>query len=128
MTTLLHKSLKDLSNVWKGSLMFEGMDMSKMADMMKDLQAKATEMEEQSKNVTMTVKAGGGMVEVTANGANEIIDITIDDSLLDDKSSMQILLMSAVNDVLKMVEENKKSQTMNNFGDMMGGMNPFGMK
>ena len=108
--------------------MFEGMDMSKMADMMKDLQAKATEMEEQSKNVTMTAKAGGGMVEVTANGANEIIDITIDDSLLDDKSSMQILLISAVNDVLKMVEDNKKSQAMNNFGGMMGGMNPFGAK
>jgi len=123
MITLLPKSLKDLNNVWKGSLMFEGMDMSKMADMMKDLQAKATEMEEQSKNVTMTAKAGGGMVEVTANGANEIIDITIDDSLLDDKSSMQILLMSAVNDVLKMVEDNKKSQAMG----MMGGMNPFGM-
>jgi hypothetical protein len=29
-----------------------------------------------------------------------------------------------VNDVLKMVEENKKSQAMG----MMGGMNPFGMK
>ena len=104
--------------------MFEGMDMSKMADMMKDLQAKAQEMEEQSKNVTMTAKAGGGMVEVTANGGNEIIDITIDDSLLDDKSSLQILLMSAVNDVLKMVEDNKKSQAMG----MMGGLNPFGMK
>jgi len=104
--------------------MFEGMDMSKMADMMKDIQSKAQEMEEQSKNITMTAKAGGGMVEVTANGANEIIDITIDDSLLDDKSSMQILLMSAVNDVLKMVEDNKKSQAMG----MMGGMNPFGMK
>ena len=104
--------------------MFEGMDMSKMADMMKDIQSKAQEMEEQSKNITMTAKAGGGMVKVTANGANEIIDITIDDSLLDDKSSMQILLMSAVNDVLKMVEDNKKSQAMG----MMGGMNPFGMK
>ena len=104
--------------------MFEGLDMSKMADMMKDLQSKAKEMEEQSKSVTMTAKAGGGMVEVTANGANEIIDITIDDSLLEDKSSMQILLISAVNDVLKMVEDNKKSQAMG----MMGGMNPFGMK
>jgi DNA-binding YbaB/EbfC family protein len=108
--------------------MFEGMDMGKMNEMMKDLQSKAQEMEEQSKNVTMTAKAGGGMVEVTANGANEIIDISIDDSLLEDKSSMQILLISAVNDVLKMVEDNKKSQTMNSFGDMMGGMNPFGMK
>ncbi len=101
--------------------MFKDMDMSKMADMMKDLQSKAKEMEAQSKSVTMTAKAGGGMVEVTANGANEIVDITIDDSLLEDKSSMQILLISAINDVLKMVEDNKKSQAMG----MMGGLNPF---
>ncbi|CAA6821575.1 MAG: FIG000557: hypothetical protein co-occurring with RecR [uncultured Sulfurovum sp.] len=100
------------------------MDMSKMADMMKDLQSKATEMEEQSKNISMTAKAGGGMVEVTANGANEITDISIADSLLDDKSSLQILLMSAMNEVLKMVEDNKKSQAMG----MMGGINPFNMK
>ena len=104
--------------------MFGEMDMSKMAEMVKDLQSKAKEIEEQSKNITMTAKAGGGMVEVTANGANEIIDITIDDSLLEDKSSMQILLISAINDVLKMVEDNKKSQAMG----MMGGLNPFGMK
>ncbi|CAA6811425.1 MAG: FIG000557: hypothetical protein co-occurring with RecR [uncultured Sulfurovum sp.] len=102
--------------------MFENMDMSKMADMMKDLQSKAQEMEEQSKNISMTAKAGGGMVEVTANGANEITDISIHDSLMDDKSSLQILLMSATNEVLKMVEANKKSQAMG----MMGGMNPFG--
>lgn len=101
--------------------MFENMDMNKMADMMKDLQSKAKEMEEQAKNITMTAKAGGGMVTVTANGANEITDISIDDSLLDDKSSLQILLMSATNEVLKMVEDNKKSQAMG----MMGGMNPF---
>ncbi|CAA6812861.1 MAG: FIG000557: hypothetical protein co-occurring with RecR [uncultured Sulfurovum sp.] len=102
--------------------MFEGMDMSKMADMMKDLQSKAQEMEEQSKNISMTAKAGGGMVEVTANGANEITDITIHESLMDDKSSLQILLMSATNEVLRMVDANKKSQAMG----MMGGMNPFG--
>ena len=104
--------------------MFEGLDMSKMGAMMEELQSKAKEMEEQSKNITMTAKAGGGIVSVTANGANEIIDITIDDSLMDDKESLQILLISATNDVLKMVEDNKKSQAMG----MMGGMNPFGMK
>jgi len=104
--------------------MFEGLDMSKMGAMMEELQSKAKEMEEQSKNITMTAKAGGGIVSVTANGANEIIDITIDDSLMDDKESLQILLISATNDVLKMVEDNKKTQAMG----MMGGMNPFGMK
>ncbi len=122
MTTVSLKSLKDLNNVWRKKIMFEGMDMSKMADMMKDLQSKAKEMEEQAKNISLTAKAGGGMVEVTANGSNEITDITIDDSLLDDKGSLQILLMSAMNDVLKMVEDNKKSQAMG----IMGGMNPFG--
>jgi DNA-binding YbaB/EbfC family protein len=103
--------------------MFENMDMSKMAEMMKDLQSKAKEMEEQAKNVSLTAKAGGGMVSVTANGANEITDITIDDSLMEDKSSLQILLISAINEVLKMVEDNKKSQAMS----MMGGLSPFGV-
>lgn len=104
--------------------MFEGLDFSKMGQMMEELQSKAKEMEAQSKSVTMTAKAGGGIIEVTANGTGEIIDISIDDSILDDKESLQILLISAINDVLKMVEENKKSQAMG----MMGGLNPFGMK
>jgi len=103
--------------------MFEGLDMSKMGQMMEELQSKAKEMEEQQKQLTMTAKAGGGMIKVTANGSGEIIDITIDNSVLDDKESLQILLISALNDVLKMVEDNKKSQAMG----MMGGMNPFGM-
>jgi len=103
--------------------MFEGLDMSKMGEMMNQLQTKAKEMEEQAKSITLTAKSGGGMVQVTANGANEIIDITIDDSLLEDKSSLQILLISAINDVVKMVEDNKKSQAMG----MMGGINPFGV-
>ena len=104
--------------------MFEGLDMGKMGQMMEELQSKAKEMEAQQKSVTMTAKAGGGMIEITANGAGEIIDMTIDDSILDDKESLQILLISAMNDVIKMVEDNKKSQAMS----MMGGMNPFGMQ
>jgi len=99
-----------------------GFDMSKMSEMMSQMQEKAKELEAQAKNVELTAKAGGGMVEIRANGAGEIIDINIDDSLLDDKESLQILLISAMNDVNKMVEDNKKSQAMG----MLGGMNPFG--
>ncbi len=103
--------------------MFEGLDMSKMGQMMEELQKRAKEMEEQANAVTMTAKAGGGMVEVTANGSGEVIDISIDDSILEDKESLQILMISAINDVFKMVEDNKKSQAMG----IMGGLNPFGM-
>ena len=102
--------------------MFEGLDLGNMGKMMEQMQEKAKEIQEQAKNVQLTAKAGGGLIEVTANGAGEVIDIIIDDSLLDDKESLQILLISVMNDVNKMVEDNKKSQAMG----MMGGMNPFG--
>jgi DNA-binding YbaB/EbfC family protein len=102
--------------------MFEGLDLGNMGKMMEQMQEKAKEIQEQAKNVQMTAKAGGGLIEVTANGAGEVIDLSIDDSLLDDKESLQILLISAMNDINKMVEDNKKSQAMG----MMGGMNPFG--
>ncbi len=104
--------------------MFEGFDMSKMSEMMTQMQDKAKEIEAQAKNVEFTAKAGGGLIEITANGAGEVIDLNIDDSMLDDKDLLQILLMSAMNDVTKMIEENKKSQAMG----MMGGMNPFANK
>jgi DNA-binding YbaB/EbfC family protein len=102
--------------------MFEGLDLGKMNEMMQQMQEKAKELEENAKSVELTAKAGGGMVEVRANGAGEIIDLNIDDSLLGDKDSLQILLISVINDVNKMVEDNKKSQAMG----MLGGMNPFG--
>lgn len=91
---------------------------------MTQMQEKAKEIQEQAKNVKLTAKAGGGLVELTINGAGEVIDLSIDDSLMDDKESLQILLISAMNDANQMAEDNKKSQAMG----MMGGMNPFGNK
>lgn len=104
--------------------MFDGFDMNKMSEMMSQMQDKAKEIEEQAKNVQFTAKAGGGLVELTINGTGEVIDLNIDDTMLEDKEYLQILLMSAMNDATKMVEDNKKSQAMG----MMGGMNPFANK
>ena len=102
--------------------MFEGFDMGKMSEMMGQMQEKAKEIQEQAKNVQFSAKAGGGLVEVTVNGIGEVIDLNIDDTVLEDKEYLQILLISAINDANKMAEDNKKSQAMG----MMGGMNPFG--
>jgi len=101
--------------------MFEGIDMQNMGKMMEEMQKKAAQMQEQSKSVQLTAKGGGGMIEIAANGTGEIVDILIDNSLLEDKASLQILLISTINDVMKMVEDNKKSQAMG----MFGGLNPF---
>ncbi len=103
--------------------MFENMDFSKMGEMLQKAQEEAAKMQQESANKEFTTKSGGGLIQVSANGTGEIIDITIDDSLLDDKDAMQILLISAINDVLKMVEEDKKlaaSKMLGGFGSMPG--------
>ena len=41
---------------------------------------------------------------------------------MDDKDSLQILLISGINDVIKMVEDNKKSMATNLLGGL-GGLN-----
>ncbi len=89
--------------------MFGNLDLN---EMMQKLQ----EQMQESDNKTYTAKSGGGLVEATVNGKFEVVDLKIDDSLLEDKESLQILLMSAVNDAIKMAVEDKKAQAMNMFG------------
>ena len=98
--------------------MFDGLDMSKMGEMLESMQKQAGAIQEKLEAVELTSKSGGGMIEIKANGGGEVVDISIDDSLLEDKESLQILLISAINDITKMVEDNKKSQAMS----MMGGL------
>ncbi|AJD02704.1 YbaB/EbfC DNA-binding family protein [Campylobacter lari CCUG 22395] len=98
--------------------MFENMDFSKMGELLTKAQEKANELEQEALKKEFSAKSGGGLVKVSANGKGEIIDISIDDSLLEDKESMQILLIAAMNDVMKMVEQNKKSMASNLFSGM----------
>ncbi len=88
--------------------MFEDMDFSKMGEMLQEAQKNAQKMQEDAQGKLYTVKSGGGLVSVSIGGEGEVQDITIDDSLLEDKESLQILLISAVNDAIKMVENSKK--------------------
>ena len=103
--------------------MFEGIDLSKinLNDMMGQVQEMAEKAKEDGKNKVFTSKVGGGMIELSINGNSEVIDLQIEDSLLEDKDSLQILLISAMNDVIKQSDDNKKASAMN----MMGGVNPF---
>lgn len=90
-----------------------------MGAMFEEAQKQAKQMEDDAQSKEFTAKSGGGMVKVTMNGKGEVVDISIDDSLLEDKESLQILLISATNDVMNMVEENKKlaaSQMLSSLG------------
>lgn len=102
--------------------MFEGIDFSKMGDMLNNVQQKAKEFEAQNEALEFEAKSGGGLISVKANGVGEILDVLIDDSLLEDKESLQILLISAINEALKKVEENKKQLA----AKMLGSFGGFG--
>lgn len=98
-------------------------DPQELAKTLGNLQEKLKEAQEESKNLTFSAKSGGGLVHITANGEEEVIDIGIDDSLLEDKESLQILLMSAFNDISKSVEQNRKNMAMGMLGNL--GEFPF---
>lgn len=102
--------------------MFENMDFSKMGEMLKVVQEQAQKIQEDAKNKTYTAKSGGGLVSVSISGEGEVQDVSIDNSLLQDRESLQILLISAVNDAYKMVEDNKKQAA----AQMLGGFGPKG--
>lgn len=75
---------------------------------------KAKEMKEQMGNVKeelesmeITADAGGGMVEVTANGTGVIIDIDISPECIDaeEKEFLETMVMSAVNSAKRKAEK-----------------------
>jgi DNA-binding YbaB/EbfC family protein len=92
-----------------------------LGDLMGQVQDMAEKAKEDGAHKIFTSKMGGGMIELSINGNSEVIDLKIDDSLMDDKDSLKILLISAMNDVIKQADENKKTMAMN----MMGGLNLF---
>jgi len=104
--------------------MFENFNMGDMSKMLEEMQKNASKVQQESESHVFTTKSGGGLIEISMNGKGEVIDLNIDDSLLEDKDTLQILLMSSITDVFKMIEADKKNQAMN----MMGGLNPFGSK
>ncbi len=100
--------------------MFNGM--GDLSGMLKGFEEQAQKLKDELASKTFSVKSGGGMIELTLNGNGEVIDLNIDDELLEDKDTLQILIIGAINDANKMVQQNQQQSAMG----MLGGMNPFG--
>lgn len=101
--------------------MFEGIDFSKMGEMFEEMQKKAKEIESENENKEYSVKSGGGLVEIKINGKGEILDLNIDEELFEDRESLQILLISAMNDAVELIENEKKNLATKMLGGLGGG-------
>ncbi|ARR01367.1 MULTISPECIES: YbaB/EbfC family nucleoid-associated protein [Campylobacter] len=102
--------------------MFKDFDFSKMTQMLSQAQQKADEFQAQLAQKEFCSKSGGGLISVKINGKSEILDISIDDSLLEDKDSLQILLISAINDAINLANEEKQKAA----SSLLGGFGAFG--
>ncbi len=96
-----------------------------MGKMLEGMQENAAKLQEELESKTFSVKSGGGLVELTVNGKGEVVDLNIDDELLSDKDSLQILLIGAMNDANKMVQQNQQNSAMGMLGGL-GALNPSG--
>lgn len=103
--------------------MFGNFDLKNLGQMVSQMQEKAKEIEAQSEAVKYTAKSGGGLVEASVNGKSELIDLNIDDSLLEDKEALQILLITAINEAIRMAENGKKDLAIKAMGDLGSLMN-----
>ena len=99
-----------------------------MNQLMKQAQKMQKQMEEAQAGLedkTLEVTAGGGVIKVVITGKKEIKDLTIDPAAVDpeDVEMLQDLLISAINEALRQVEE-MVSKEMGKFmpAGMPGGL------
>ena len=71
------------------------------------LQSKMAEMQEELGRRTVSAQAGGGMVEATVNGRQELVSLRIDPEVAnpDDIEMLQDLILAAINEALNRSRE-----------------------
>ncbi len=86
-------------------------------------QMERTQAELEEKEITTT--AGGGVVEAIVNGKKELVKLTIKPEVVDpdDVETLEDLVMAAVNEGLRQVEEMSQSA----MGALTGGLNIPGL-
>jgi len=88
--------------------------------MMKQAQQMQERLQKQMAELKVEATSGGGMVTVVMNGSKQIQSLTIDPEVVskDDVEMLQDLVLAAVNDAARKVEEAMAQQ----MGGMLGGM------
>ncbi len=83
------------------------MNIAQMMKQAQKLQSKMAEMQAELGNRIVTAQAGGGMVEATVNGRQELLGLRIDPEVVsaDDVEMLQDLILAAVNEALNRSRE-----------------------
>ena len=86
--------------------------------MMQDAQLMQEKLQRHMAEMRIDATAGGGTVHVTVTGNKQLLSIRIDPAAKDDMEMLQDMIVAAINDAHRRVDEALASQMQN----MMGGM------
>ena len=87
---------------------------------MQQAQKMQEQLQKQMQELRVEATAGGGMVTVTVNGAKQLMSLRIDPEVVskDDVEMLQDLILAAINDAHRKVDEHLQKS----MGGMMPGM------
>ena len=93
-------------------------NMGNMQAMMQQAQKMQQRMQEEVALIRVEATAGGGMVAIKMDGHKNVLGVTIDPEVAGDIEMLQDMVMAAVNEAAKKVDDQTKSK----MGGMLGGM------
>ena len=95
------------------------MNQAAMMKQAQKMQQDMLRMQEEMENKTYSAAAGGGMVTATVNGKHELVNLEIKPDAVDpdDVEMLQDLIVAAVNQVIRQVEDEASAA----MGKMTGG-------
>jgi DNA-binding YbaB/EbfC family protein len=96
------------------------MNMKQLKKMMQQAQSMQQKLAEEMEQLTVEGTSGGGMIKVSMDGKKNLESITIDPEVVDpeDVEMLQDLVVAAVNEAGRKVDEALNSQ----LGDLGGGL------
>ena len=95
-------------------------DMGSMMKKMQEMQENMQRVQEEVENSEFSASAGGGAVEVSVNGKNEVLSVKISPDVVDpeDTEMLEDLIMASVNEALRTAND----ATEREMGKLTGGL------
>jgi len=99
-------------------------DMNKMLLEAQRMQEELAKAQEEAATEIVEASAGGGMVKVKANGAGEVVEITIDPRAIDpdDPELLSDMILAAVNEALRAARGLMESKVSGLIPSDLGGL------
>jgi DNA-binding YbaB/EbfC family protein len=99
-------------------------DMNKLMQQAAAMQEQVAKMQDEAEHETAESSVGGGMVKVTANGAGQVLSITISPDAIDptDAEGLQDLVLAGVNEALRAASAKVEAKAQQMQSDLLGGL------